>query len=495
MTFITLFRAHFIGRVATLGIATFFSAVLSIALLPIATKSLHASDYGTYALLTSIIILVSSAMDGGSPLFLPAVYYRGSPRERARMFVTSAIIAASGGSVICITALAVERYFHTPSFEFQIPLDAMLIAAVTVPLRSVAAITTVIFSITNRSYAIAIQTLLQAVCVFVFTIIGLFCLALGGTALLFGAASGQLAALAVGLLILNKHGELVARPSLRFARRALRHALTSSTSGFVGGAHNFAENSLLAAAKGLQAAGFISHARVYYNFTLALIGTVGHNVRAASLEEARNLHSHFEATRKAWVPVHVALTCAGLFFALFGGEVVDLISNGKLTDAAPYIPYFLIIALLQNSDQASTATVYAFGKAYIAARIQIALAISGLLALFPLIHVFGMAGIVIAIIAETILYRIQLAKVARRLRSVPFHDGAAYFGCALVAMTAAGVDLAAPSLQARAACMIAGLILVGFVGRRSIAEISAEIQGLRLGARTEDPDSQVDRQP
>lgn len=494
MTFFTLFRAHFIGRVATLGIATFLSAVLSIALLPIATKSLHASDYGTYALLTSIIILVSSAMDGGSTLFLPAVYHHGSPRERARMFVTSAVIAACGGSVICITALAVEQYFHTPLFDSLVPLDAMLIAALTVPIRSVAAITTVIFSITNRGYAIAIQTLVQAVSVFIFTIMGLFWLSLSGTALLFGAVCGQLAALVIGLLILNKHSELLAAPSRRFARRALRHALTSSTSGFVGGAHNFAENSLLAAAKGLQAPGFMSHARLYYNFTLAVIGTVGHNVRAASLEEARNLTSHFEATRKAWTPVHIALTCAGLFFALFGGEVVDLISNGKLTGAAPYIPYFMIIALIQNADQASTATIYAFGKAHVAARVQIALAVVGLLALFPLIHVFGMAGIVIAIIAESILYRLQVARVAHRLRSVPFHDATAYFGCALIAMTAALADLTTPSLQARATCMIAGLILVGLVGRRSIAEIFTEIQGLRGGA-VADEDSSINRKP
>jgi hypothetical protein len=44
-------RAHFVGRVVTLAAATAFNAILSVALLPLATRQLGASDYGIYGLL------------------------------------------------------------------------------------------------------------------------------------------------------------------------------------------------------------------------------------------------------------------------------------------------------------------------------------------------------------------------------------------------------------------------------------------------------------
>src|SRR6476660_140880 len=63
-------RAHFVGRVVTLAAATAFNAILSVALLPLATRHLEASDYGIYGLVISIVILVSAAADGGAGLLV-----------------------------------------------------------------------------------------------------------------------------------------------------------------------------------------------------------------------------------------------------------------------------------------------------------------------------------------------------------------------------------------------------------------------------------------
>ena len=471
-------RRRFIGRVATLGLATFLSALLSLSLLPIATRVLHASDYGVYALLMSVVALISSAMDGGSSLFLPAVYGRASLSERGRMFTTTASVAGVGGIVISSILIAVEQYFHTAHVESAVSLNAMIIAAILVPLRSIATITTAVFSITNRSNIIALQTIVHASSVFASTIFALFWLSLGGTSLIFGAACGQFAALAVGLVALKRHGELHALPSRRWARRSLYHTLTSSTFGFASGAHSFAENSLLTAAAGLQATGFLNHARLYYNFMISLVATVGHNVRAASLEEAHIAGSSFDVTRKAWTPVYLALTCVGLVFALFGADIVNFISNGKLNGAAPYIPFFMIVLLIQNMNQAATAVVYASGKAHIAVRSQIAFTLLGLVALYPLVHNFGIAGIVGVIIAEAILFRTAIAHLAGRLRKIPFQDATAYFGCVLVAATASWVSITAPPLTSRIGWMLSTLILIAFFGRRSLSETLAEL--LRL---------------
>src|SRR5262244_2707309 len=75
-------RRHFVGRVVTLAAATAFNAILSVALLPLATRHLEASDYGIYGLVISIVILVSSAADGGAGLLVPAHYGSASESER-----------------------------------------------------------------------------------------------------------------------------------------------------------------------------------------------------------------------------------------------------------------------------------------------------------------------------------------------------------------------------------------------------------------------------
>src|SRR5262245_13636359 len=91
-------RRHFVGRVVTLGAATAFNAILSVALLPLATRHLGASDYGIYGLVISIVMLVSAAADGGAGLLVPAHYGPASASERARLFVSVAVFAGIGAS-------------------------------------------------------------------------------------------------------------------------------------------------------------------------------------------------------------------------------------------------------------------------------------------------------------------------------------------------------------------------------------------------------------
>src|SRR5262245_41412964 len=86
-------RTHFVGRVVTLAAATAFNAILSVALLPLTTRHLGASDYGTYGLLISIVMLVSAAADGGAGLLVPAHYGPASASERARLFASLVVIA------------------------------------------------------------------------------------------------------------------------------------------------------------------------------------------------------------------------------------------------------------------------------------------------------------------------------------------------------------------------------------------------------------------
>src|SRR6516225_843972 len=245
-------RAHFVGRVVTLAAATAFNAILSVALLPLATRHLEASDYGIYGLVISIVILVSAAADGGAGLLVPAHYGSASESERARLFVSVAIFAGVAASVAGF--------------------------------RAITNISVMIFSVTGRGLAIAAQLTIQSLVTFLSTIAALFEFEMGGTSLFIGAFCGQFAALGVGLVALGRH-HVLSLPSRDWLRRAAGNSPTTAASGIVDGTRGFGENALLTGAINLHAVGILGHARLYHGLLMALSNAVGHNLWAKSLSE------------------------------------------------------------------------------------------------------------------------------------------------------------------------------------------------------------------
>ena len=471
-------RNHFAGRVAAMIAATVFSTIVSIALLPLATRTLHAADYGSYALLMSIVTLVGTAMDGGASLVLPASYGPASAHERGRLFATFAAVAVLGSAAFALLLVGIAVYAPAVTFGQVIQRESILAAAAIMPMRAVTSIAITSFSTTGRSGAIALQMVLQSIFVFAATLVALFWLSLGGPSLIIGAACGQLAALVVCLGALAYHGELSARPSRQWLRRSLRNVPTSATAGFMDGARGFAENAFMVRFDGLHGAGILGHARLYYNFLMALVSSVAHSIQAKSLEDARDPASPMTRTQSAWTPVHMALGCAGVFFALFGWNVVNLISNGKLVEAAPYIPMFVVVALIQISEQPAAAIVFACGRAGSAVRFRVFLIFCAIIGLFPAIHFFGIPGLIAVGIVEAAFYRIYLRWLASRTRHVPFQDKVAYFACLVIIGTSVWTHSAAPSLSSRMIWMTVAMAMLVYAGRRSIIEIIAEVRHL-----------------
>src|SRR5262249_38370739 len=188
-------------------------------------------------------------------------------------------------------------------------------------------------------------------------------------------------------------------------------------------------NALLTSAINLHAVGILGHARLYHGLLMALSNAVGHNLWAKSLDEARNPHSSFEITRSAWTPVQIAVTCAGIIFVFVGKEIIDLIGNGKFTEAAPYIPALFVIPLIQPTEQPPNASVCALGRAASATWPRITLAVGSFIALYPAIVLVGIKGIIAICVIEAVVYRVYLRLLASRERKIPFQDHVAVFGC------------------------------------------------------------------
>jgi O-antigen/teichoic acid export membrane protein len=167
-------RRHFVGRVVTLAAATTFNTILSVALLPLATRHLGASDYGTYGLLMSIVMLVGAAADGGAGLLVPTHYGLASPSERARLFVSLAVFAGAAASTAGVILIILWTWQHRAFGDQAFPFAAIVLSAVLMPLRAITNISIMIFSVTGRGFAIAAQIAIQSLVVFLTTLAALF---------------------------------------------------------------------------------------------------------------------------------------------------------------------------------------------------------------------------------------------------------------------------------------------------------------------------------
>jgi O-antigen/teichoic acid export membrane protein len=214
---------------------------------------------------------------------------------------------------------------------------------------------------------------------------------------------------------------------------------------------------------------------------MALSNAVGHNLWAKSLEEARNPHSSFDITRSAWTPVQIAVTGAGIIFAFAGREIVDIVSNGKFTEAAPYIPALFVIALIQTTEQPANAVVCALGRAASATWTRIILAVGSFIALYPAIVLFGIKGVIGICIIEAVVYRLYLRMRASRERKVPFQDHVAVFGCFAIFAEIVYVHWAVPPLILQLALMSAGIAMLFVIGRRSISEMISAARQIVAG--------------
>jgi O-antigen/teichoic acid export membrane protein len=464
------FRSHFVGGVALLAAATAFHAILSIALLPLATRHLGAGDYGAYGLVMSIVALVGATVDGGAGLLVPAHYGPGSASDRAGLFATLALFASIGATAAGFVLIILWAWHHGTFSDQVIPLAAIVLSAVLMPMRAITNVSIIIFSVSGRGSAIALQMAMQSVVMFLSTLIALFGFTSGGTSLFIGAFCGQLAALCVGAVALGRRHVLCV-PSRQWFRRAAISAPTTAASGLMEGMRGFTENVLLTSTIGLSAVGMLSHARIYHGLSSAFANAVRHNLRAKSLDEARNLHSCFEETQSAWTPVQITIGCLGVIMVFVGTEIVDFVSNGKFTEAAVYIPVLLLIALLQSTEQPAGAIVCASARAASATWVRTIIGLGSIIIAFPAIIFFGIKGLLALCIVDVIAYRVHLRRLASRERSVPFQDHVAIFGSFVIIAGMICMHWASPSLTIRLCLILLGIGILLAIGRRSVCEM------------------------
>ena len=232
---------------------------------------------------------------------------------------------------------------------------------------------------------------------------------------------------------------------------------------------------MLISIKGLAAAGIFSHARLYYNLLITMCGTVGHNIRSISLDDARNPLAPFGTTHLAWTALQIAFGYAGITFAFFGQEIVDTITNGKLTEAAIYIPAFFVVALIQTAEQPAEAIVSVSKRTTSAAHFRIVASICVVVALYPSILYLGTMGLLALNILEVVAYRLFLHILASRERKVPSENGVLIICALAIALAQACAGWLEPTLSEKAFLTMAGFLLISIISRDAIHKVISQL--------------------
>jgi O-antigen/teichoic acid export membrane protein len=466
-------RGRFAGRVVVLGAATGIQAAISVVQILLVTRVLSAEDFGVYGMLMSGMALAGAMCTGGAGWIIPEHHALATPAERARLFTSAAAFAMAIGmffGLLLIIFWPWHRLVFGDDKLEAMPFSVVVIVAMLVPLRPVVQQTTTVFSASGRGIAIAIQMLAQSMCGFLVTLVALFLFDTGVAALFLGTLAGSLAALSVGLWILGVD-HIVSPPSRRWLGLIVRTAPTAAAKGLVDAAWNFGANVMLGQMRGLNSVGIFGQARLYSGFLLSFGNAITHNAWAVSLAEARDTGSQFTATRRMWAPVHVGIVVFGLVFAFVGREIVDLLTNGKLTPAAIYIPLFAAVTLIQNSGKAATAIVFAGGRAPAAARLRTVFVLLSLFALYPAVSAFGIGGVLGLLLIEASAYRVSLRILAGAIRRPPWQDDIVVAGVAALLAASFYVDYFDPPLSLRVGILAIVLMAIVGLGHRILGDV------------------------
>ncbi|MBB4376193.1 Membrane protein involved in the export of O-antigen and teichoic acid [Bradyrhizobium sp. Rc3b] len=475
---IVFIRGQLAGRILFFLAATGLQIALAIAILPLTTIVLTATDFGYFALMMSLAAFVNAVTDGGGSLALHAHYGVATPDERRPMVASFLLVAFSLSSILSISfvvvwPLLVPFIIGADGEEFSWTI--VVLTAALIPLRSLSVMATSILSVAGRANAIAAQIASQALGAFAATSFGLFILHWGVSALFAGAVAGQVASLAVAAVALGR--QPWTRPSRRWLAVARDHAPTSALSGLSDGVRGVGENSVIVGSLGVASLGFYSHARLYYGMLLTTTNAVSHNIWSTSLAEAREKGGQFVKTVYVWTLVHIGLTLFGIGAVCFGGDIVQLLTNGRLTPAAAMIPWLVNLLLIGLSGRIQNAVVYAQGGAKAANRVRAVLSLAALASLvFVMNASFGMggdfAGLIGVLLMEAALFRLYLRWKARKFaKSVAFRDWWVIAGLLAISALYAVNRLYEWSLATR--CVVFGVAVASavVVERRRIASL------------------------
>ena len=453
----------FISRLLWHWGAPLFQATVAFAMLPVITAILGPADIGVFALVTAIAGLVAAVSGMGSTYILSAHYPTLDGPGRRGLVSTVLALAVT---VALLASVVVMALWHPLSARWQavagVPSSWIALALATSVAGVPWTIATDTLMLRGGARRFALIGVTQSAVGAGVTTVCLYTFDLGLTALFVSALAVSAVAGVAGLIFLRD--ELALRIERRWLIECLRVGPIMGGGHLLETVHTVVERVLLSSTVGLAALGLYAHSQQYRNMVQIGVKGIARSVWPVSLEEARTPQNRFDLTNRAWRAAALAITAGGLIASFLARDIIALLTHDKFTAAAPFVALWMAYVLVQNMGKPQAAVLFSAQKGTALGWIGQGTRAFGIVLLFVLVPVAGLAGAFIALFAQQIAIRVAFHLCARRVAATPFQDGWFIAGCAVIAtayVAATTVDLALPARAALCAGFLCAFALSG----------------------------------
>jgi O-antigen/teichoic acid export membrane protein len=423
-----------VHRFSLFLVPSVFQAGMSFVLLPVSTYFLDPSDFGLFALISSMTALIGVVSTLGSSYLLARYFPVSEYAEQVRLISSLTWVAVPIGTACGALLVLLWPVIAPLAFDSATPEITLVVIAVAAMILGLPwTIAVDVIRLAGRAHLYAGAIIGQSIASASALLLCLFILDKGVESLFIAALTGAGVLFASALYLLAPY--LRALPDRRYSAELFSLGRLFLLSGFAEAFHQMVERTILAARGGLGHVGLYSHSQMYRTAATMPVSAVSDTAWAVTLAEARSETSQFERTEFAWNAAHLWLTLVGLVLATLGSHVISILTHDKFTDAHAIAALWTVYLLVQNCGKPQTALFYAYGHGGSYALIQTLAMVVGTGLLFVLVPSFGMYGAFAAAFAQQILMRVGVQLRARAIRRTPFQDRWAIAGAAFIAAT------------------------------------------------------------
>lgn len=436
---------------------------------------LNPSDYGIFALISSLAAVGRAMATGWSVYLVPAYYPTAAAQEKKGMVSSFFAVACMLSLFFTLLMFALWPLLTRHSGLFaSISQTGVALSFCGIILSAPWNVAVNVITLEKKASLYAVSTIGQALISAVTVVFSLYVLRLGPLSLFVAEFVGNAA---LGLAAVA-----ALRPNLGFSiqrvwlLKTLRLGLETTVSELFANMQPFIERYFLSLWTGWHDVGIYTHSQQYRVMIKSTTRAAAMSVWPVTLEEARNPRSNFEKTRSLWMLAHVAVTLAGLAFVAVGDLIIGLMTHGKFTPAYKLVALWFVYLLIFFSCRAQMGLLYAHYQGSYFPRLVILTVVLGIVMLPFGIPLIGAYGAVLALIAQELVYRVCLFKRARQYGQAPFHDHVAVAGSCFIVLALAAVHWAGLGFAPR--LLLCGVLMSAavFAGRRALGYLRGYIQ-------------------
>ena len=207
-----------------------------------------------------------------------------------------------------------------------------------------------------------------------------------------------------------------------WAKRIINLGVNASVGSFSEKVFSAVERSVLTIILGPFSLGLYNHSQKYHKATVLLQGAFADSIWPVTLEEARAENPTFRRTMKGWDVIYLFIGLSGIGAATLGSYVISWLTNDKFTAAAIFVPFWMIVLLIQLSGRGANGILFSHDEGIYLARLQTASMVITIALLFIFIPAFGVAGALAVTALQHLIYRIGMQIKSIRHYHYKFED-------------------------------------------------------------------------